>query len=231
MPINRTTDLGVQFPKTPREIRPAISPPAKAVDAAAQPEPAKVGFAEGDRVTQEDVIIGESQAPTAEQASKASMSSMLAVRAAQNKAAAEGVQPQEVSSAEGPAAATRGSTGASAAALYDAIHTWFFGLGNDKQAIFNVLRDKSPEEVMLIDHMYRDHYGRDLLGDLKGDLSKADFARTEALLKGDLIAADAAGLHQALKGKVAGLGINKASVRAKSALLRSPFRSPKRSRP
>ena len=101
--------------------------------------------------------------------------------------------------------------------LYSAMHGGMFGAGTDEAALFKALDGKSKEQIDKLAANYKDHYGRDLTADIKGELSGKDLQRAEALLKGNQAAADATSIrqgvgtlwnddkqiHQALEGKTA----------------------------
>jgi hypothetical protein len=89
---------------------------------------------------------------------------------------------------------------ADASELYRAMHGGLFGAGTDEAAIFRTLEGRSPAEIEALRQSYRDHYGRDLGQDLKGELSGAELTRAENLLQGNRFAADADALHSAMKG-------------------------------
>jgi hypothetical protein len=105
---------------------------------------------------------------------------------------------------EGPAGAAppvrRHDASADASALHRAMHGGLFGAGTDEAAIYEALEGRSPAEIEAIRASYRDHYGRNLDTDLKGELSGLDLARAENLMRGNRAAADADALHRAMQG-------------------------------
>jgi hypothetical protein len=80
------------------------------------------------------------------------------------------------------------------------MHGGLFGAGTDEAAIFKALEGRTPEEVKQLRQNYKDHYGRDLDRDLKGEMSGKDLSRAQALMKGDSAGATATALRQAMGG-------------------------------
>lgn len=63
------------------------------------------------------------------------------------------------------------------------------GWGTDEDAIFNVLKSKSKQEIDAIKHEYKERYERDLEVDLRSELSGAELDEALAHLSGDKAAA------------------------------------------
>lgn len=92
---------------------------------------------------------------------------------------------------------------ADAVALHDAVT----GLGTDEDAIWELLRGRSQEEIDVIKAEYKKKYGVELSDRLKEDLSEGNEQdRAEALLKGDTATADAIALDEAMRGGFLGTG-------------------------
>ncbi|EHR71161.1 Colicin D [Burkholderiales bacterium JOSHI_001] len=97
---------------------------------------------------------------------------------------------------------------AAAAALYTAMHETFLGTGagTDEATIHSTLRGLNAEERAEVTRIYRERYGIDLAGDVRGELDdwatigtwQAD--RADAELAGNLQAADAIELDEELRG-------------------------------
>lgn len=97
---------------------------------------------------------------------------------------------------------------AAAAALYTAMHETFLGTGagTDEATIHSTLRGLNAEERAEVTRIYRERYGIDLAGDVRGELDdwatigtwQAD--RADAELAGNLQAADAIELDEELSG-------------------------------
>jgi Annexin len=58
------------------------------------------------------------------------------------------------------------------------------GAGTDEAAIFDTLQGKTPQQLEQIKAAYKDHYRRDLVADLKGDLSGEELALVMNVLNG-----------------------------------------------
>ncbi len=92
---------------------------------------------------------------------------------------------------------------ADAVALHDAVT----GAGTDEDAIWELLRGRSQEEIDVIKSEYKKKYGVDLSDRLKEDLSEGNEQdRADALLKGDFATADAIALDEAMRGGFLGTG-------------------------
>ena len=87
-----------------------------------------------------------------------------------------------------------------AAALNKAMHGGMMGLGTDEEAIMKTLRGKSGKEIEALKKNYKDHYGKDLMKDLKSELNGKELAQATDLMKGDTSKADARKLQQATTG-------------------------------
>lgn len=73
------------------------------------------------------------------------------------------------------------------------------GWGTDEDAIFNVLKGKSPEQRKALKEAYKQKYGKDLEGEIKSEMSGGDLDKARALLdSGKLGEADK--LRQAMAG-------------------------------
>lgn len=81
-------------------------------------------------------------------------------------------------------------------ALYKSMHGGLTGLGTDTDALFKALDGKSQADIDKLKARYKDQYDRDLVKDLKGDLSGKDLQRAEALLQGKQASADAIAIRQ-----------------------------------
>jgi hypothetical protein len=87
------------------------------------------------------------------------------------------------------------------------------GIGTDEDTIFAALRNKSPAEIAAIRKAYREKYGKDLQGQLEGELDdwfvrgSHDVDRVHALLDSDTDSADAIALDQTMHGGTLGLGL------------------------
>jgi len=99
--------------------------------------------------------------------------------------------------------------------LDQAMHgTWGgLGVGTDEDTIFAALRNKSPSEIAAIKKAYKEKYGKELQGQLEGELNDwfvrgtHDVDRMNALLSSDSESADAIALDQAMHGGWLGLGL------------------------
>lgn len=118
-------------------------------------------------------------------------------------------QGQVATRVAGPAAKPPdpASTRKSSNELYRAMHGGL-GWGTDEEGLFAALQGKSPAEVEAIRSEYKDHYGRDLDKDVRGELSGGDARRADAMLRGDVAAGDADRLASAMKG----LGTDEAAI-------------------
>ncbi|MFP2933415.1 annexin, partial [Pyxidicoccus sp. 3LG] len=87
-----------------------------------------------------------------------------------------------------------------AAALYEATEGGVTGWGTDEGKIFKTLEGKSPEQLDLIRKTYKDQYGKDLDGVIRGELSGNDKKKAEALLKGDGAKSDAVAIQAEMDG-------------------------------
>jgi hypothetical protein len=92
---------------------------------------------------------------------------------------------------------------ADAVALHDAVT----GAGTDEDAIWDLLRGRSQEEIDVIKAEYKKKYGVELSDRLKEDLDEGNEQdRADALLKGDTATADAIALDEAMRGGFLGTG-------------------------
>lgn len=92
---------------------------------------------------------------------------------------------------------------ADAVALHDAVT----GLGTDEDAIWELLRGRSLEEIEVIKAEYKKKYGVELKDRLKEDLDEGNEQdRANALLTGDTATADAIALDEAMRGGFLGTG-------------------------
>ena len=73
------------------------------------------------------------------------------------------------------------------------------GWGTDEDAIFNVLKGKSPEERKALKDAYKKKYGKDLEGEIKDEMSGGDWNKAKALLDSGKLK-DADELRQAMAG-------------------------------
>ncbi len=96
---------------------------------------------------------------------------------------------------------------ADAAALREAMHGGLTGLGTDEDAIYQVLRNRTPEEREAIRGAYLAKYGEDLQGDLESELSGGELDRANALMQGLTARADAIAIDEAMHGTFLGLGL------------------------
>ena len=96
---------------------------------------------------------------------------------------------------------------ADAAALREAMHGGLTGLGTDEDAIYQVLRNRTPEEREAIRGAYLAKYGEDLQGDLESELSREELDRANALMQGLTARADAIAIDEAIHGTFLGLGL------------------------
>ena len=87
-----------------------------------------------------------------------------------------------------------------AAELNKAMEGGMFGLGTDEEAIMKTLRGKSKDEIELLKQNYKDHYGKDLTSQLRGELNDKEFAQASNLMKGETSKADARKLQEATTG-------------------------------
>ena len=97
----------------------------------------------------------------------------------------------------------RGDTiGAAAHSLFGAMHdvNSMTGLGTDEDAIFNTLENLNPDQMNQLAARYQKETGRNLVKDLRSDLSGQDEARALALLTGNRALADATVLKKAMSG-------------------------------
>lgn len=87
------------------------------------------------------------------------------------------------------------------------------GLGTDEDTIFAALRNKSPSEIAAIKKAYKEKYGKELQGQLEGELNDwfvrgtHDVDRMNALLDSDSESADMIAIDQAMHGGWLGLGL------------------------
>ena len=87
------------------------------------------------------------------------------------------------------------------------------GLGTDEDTIFAALRNKSPSEVAAIKKAYKEKYGKELQGQLEGELNDwfvrgtHDVDRMNALMNSDSESADMIAIDQAMHGGWLGLGL------------------------
>lgn len=58
------------------------------------------------------------------------------------------------------------------------------GLGTDEDAIWNVLADKTPDQLAAIYNEYQHRFGQNLFDDFKGDLDDQDLARAMQFFQG-----------------------------------------------
>lgn len=84
--------------------------------------------------------------------------------------------------------------------LYEAMKGGLFGAGTDEEQICRVLQGKTAEQIAAIKTAYKDHYNRDLVTDLRGELSGDYLKRVDALLQQDKTVAEATEIHRALTG-------------------------------
>ncbi len=73
------------------------------------------------------------------------------------------------------------------------------GLGTDEDAIFNVLKGKSPEQRQALKEAYKQKYGKDLESEVKGEMSGSDWDKAKALMDSGKIG-DTDKLRQAMAG-------------------------------
>ncbi|MFL6312772.1 MAG: hypothetical protein ACJ71W_11790 [Terriglobales bacterium] len=87
------------------------------------------------------------------------------------------------------------------------------GLGTDEDTIFAALRNKSPSEIAAIKKAYKEKYGKELQGQLEGELNDwfvrgtHDVDRMNALMNSDSESADVIAIDQAMHGGWLGLGL------------------------
>ena len=73
------------------------------------------------------------------------------------------------------------------------------GLGTDEKALINIAGKRTHKERMKIRHEYKAMFGRDLMSDLKSDLS-GNFRKTMLALFTDPVEYDVDSIYQAIKG-------------------------------
>ena len=73
------------------------------------------------------------------------------------------------------------------------------GWGTDEDAIFNVLKGKSPEQRQALKEAYKQKYGKDLESEVKSEMSGGEWDKAKALLDSGKIG-DADKLRQAMAG-------------------------------
>ncbi|MCU1332240.1 MAG: hypothetical protein JWM08_1232, partial [Candidatus Angelobacter sp.] len=87
------------------------------------------------------------------------------------------------------------------------------GLGTDEDTIFASLRNKSPSQIAAIKKAYKEKYGKELQGQLEGELNDwfvrgaHDVDRMNALMNSDSESADMIAIDQAMHGGWLGLGL------------------------
>ncbi|HZE22712.1 MAG TPA: hypothetical protein VE054_01860, partial [Blattabacteriaceae bacterium] len=87
------------------------------------------------------------------------------------------------------------------------------GIGTDEDTIFAALRNKSPSEIAAIKKAYKEKYGKELQGQLEGELNDwfvrgtHDVDRMNALMNSDSESADVIAIDQAMHGGWLGLGL------------------------
>lgn len=95
--------------------------------------------------------------------------------------------------------------------LHKAMDTWFF---TDKTKILDTLRGKSPEEVAAIKKEFKDHYEKDLDGEIGKSLKGKDLAEAQASMSGDPVQSAVASIKNANNGKWFGLAQDKDKMKA-----------------
>ncbi len=93
--------------------------------------------------------------------------------------------------------------------LYKAMKGGLFGCGTDEEKLMAALEGLSPEDVIKLKELYKEHYGEDLETHLNEELSGTDLERAKSLLAGDTTAGVADALYQAMDGA----GTDEAAIR------------------
>ena len=73
------------------------------------------------------------------------------------------------------------------------------GFGTDEKALINIAGSRTHKDRMKIRHKYKSMFGRDLMSDLKSDLS-GNFRTTMLALFTDPVEYDVDSIHKAIKG-------------------------------
>lgn len=68
-------------------------------------------------------------------------------------------------------------------ALFKAMDGW----GTDESAVMNSLKGMSPAEIEAVKKEYQDHYGRDLMGDIEGELGGSDLEEAKMHMSGNKV--------------------------------------------
>lgn len=96
--------------------------------------------------------------------------------------------------------ATRAQAARDAQTLHEALRGGLTGLGTDEDKLFSVLQGRSPEQLSAAKEAYQQHFKRDLVADVKSDLSGRAERRATALLSGDFPTATAERLAEQTLG-------------------------------
>lgn len=86
------------------------------------------------------------------------------------------------------------------------------GLGTDESAVHNAMRGMNAAEIAALKREYQDHFGRDLMSDIRDEMSGEDLEEAEAMLTADPVQSAVAQLNNAANGGLFGWGTDEAKI-------------------